>query len=76
MKLRDQIAAEIEAFLDKTGMPAATFGRNALNDPTFVFEVREGRDIKSRTIDTIREYMADYRPKRANQAGNGHRAAA
>jgi hypothetical protein len=54
-------------------MPAATFGRNALNDPTFVFEVRDGRDIKSRTIDTLRDYMASYRPKRV---GNESRAAA
>ena len=75
MKLRDQVAEEIEAFLIKTGMPAATFGRNALADPAFVFDMREGRDMKSSTIDKLREYMADYRPSQ-RKAGNAQSVAA
>jgi len=75
MSTRDQIAADIEAFLKRTGMPPATFGRRAMSDPMFVFELRGGkRDMRSRTVDKLRAFMKSYRPKRC--AGNESRAAA
>tara|TARA_R110000868_G_scaffold290385_1_gene550575 strand:+ start:442 stop:666 length:225 start_codon:yes stop_codon:yes gene_type:complete len=74
MSTRDQIAADIEAFIERTGMPPATFGRRAMSDPMFVFELRGGkRDMRSRTVDKLRAFMASYRPPRG---GNESRAAA
>ena len=64
MSTRDQIAADIEAFLKRTGMPPATFGRRAMSDPMFVLELRGGkRDMRSRTVDKLRAFMKSYRPK-------------
>lgn len=76
MKLRDQVAQEIEQFMVTHELPPATFGRLALSDPTFVFDVREGRDLKSETIDRIREFMASYRPLKARSSGNARAQAA
>lgn len=76
MKLREQIAAEIEAFLEESGMPPATFGRKAMSDPTFVWKVRNGHDVRSSTIDRVREYIANYKPPARRKAGNGERVAA
>ena len=75
MKLRDQIADEIERFLERTGMPPATFGRKAMKDPTFVYCVRDGRDLKAGTIDRVREFMAEYRLPAQRRSGNDRVAA-
>jgi hypothetical protein len=58
MGMPEAFAAEIEAFLMGQGMDPATFGRRALNDPNFVFDVRSrGRCPNLRTIDRVREFM-------------------
>ncbi len=35
--------AEIEAYLASTGTDATAFGKQALGDPSFVFDLRKGR---------------------------------
>lgn len=73
--MRDQIVDEIEAFLVRTEMPPATFGRRVMSDPNFVFELRNGirQELRTSTVDKLRVFMASYRPKRA---GNESRAVA
>lgn len=34
---------EIDAFLKSSGMTASAFGRQAVNDPNFVGDIRKGR---------------------------------
>ncbi len=59
------ILAEIEAFLKASGLSATAFGTHALNDPPFVAQLREGRDIKLSTAEKCRAFMANWKPDQA-----------
>lgn len=51
------ILCDIEAFMERTKIPAATFGHNAVKDPRFVFDLRRGREPGPKTIERVEEYM-------------------
>lgn len=57
----DPALTEIEAFLAETGMSPTAFGRDALGDPRFVFDLRSGRDCRRSTTERAREQMQHYR---------------
>jgi hypothetical protein len=38
-------------------MPAARFGREVMKDPRFVFDLRNGREPRPRTVDRVRSYL-------------------
>jgi len=48
---------EIEIFLRITDVPPARFGREALGDPRFVFDLRNGREPRPRTVARIRKFL-------------------
>ena len=52
---------EVEAFLKETGIEPTRFGREALKDPRFVFDLREGRSPSGRTMDRVRDWMTAKR---------------
>lgn len=47
----------IEQFLKDRRMPPARFGREALGDPCFVFDLRDGREPRERTITRVYMYL-------------------
>jgi hypothetical protein len=50
---------EIEDALRKTGLSATKFGKDAVNDSSFVFDLREGkRDLRLSTVQRVREFIA------------------
>ena len=53
-----EFLAEVERFLSDTGMAPAKFGVDACNDSALVFDLRAGREPRSRTIRRVREFMA------------------
>jgi 2,4-dienoyl-CoA reductase-like NADH-dependent reductase (Old Yellow Enzyme family) len=57
MTLRESFLADVEAFLSERRIEASLFGRNALKDPNFVFDLRKGRCPNLRTIQRVREFM-------------------
>ncbi|MBK8467809.1 MAG: hypothetical protein IPL32_18515 [Chloracidobacterium sp.] len=61
MKLKDTLLADIEAFLASTGMKHTAFGSQALKDPAFVTRLREGKDVRTDTIERVRSFMEGYR---------------
>lgn len=63
MSVRDDFEYEIEAFIERAGMTATAFGVEAVNDPSFVFRVRRGRNVKADTIDRVRAFMAAHRKR-------------
>lgn len=63
--LAQQFLDEIEAFLTLTGTDPTSFGRAAVNDPTFVFRLRSGRSPTAKTIDAVRGYIATETKRRA-----------
>lgn len=55
-----ELLEKIEEFLEKTGMAATAFGTSAVNSPSFVFDIREGRGcgeaVQARILDFINNY--------------------
>lgn len=49
---------EIEAHLRRTRMPMSRFGREAVGDPNFVTNLRDGREPRARTVRRVRAYLA------------------
>ena len=48
---------EVEQFLRLANIPPARFGREAMGDPRFVFDLRNGREPRPRTIARIRRFL-------------------
>jgi hypothetical protein len=47
----------IERFLSETGTKPTTFGRECMNDPGFVFDLRNGRAFTSTTADKVTRFI-------------------
>ena len=48
---------EVEKFLTVSQISAARFGRDAMRDPRFVFDLRNGREPRHRTVTRVRAYL-------------------
>lgn len=48
---------EVEKFLRSADIAPTRFGRDAVGDPRFVFDLRRGREPRDRTIDRVRAYL-------------------
>lgn len=48
---------EIEQHLVRAGMTPSRFGREAVNDPGFVYRLRKGGECRPSTIERVRAYM-------------------
>lgn len=55
--MMDQFRRDVEAFLTRTGMAPSRFGRDLLNDPGFVYRLRNGSECRPSTIDRVRAEM-------------------
>jgi hypothetical protein len=60
MNLQQQFAAEVASFIEAHKMTPTAFGRDAIGDPSFVFEINEGRAPTLTTIDKVRAFMANH----------------
>lgn len=47
----------IERYMKERRMPPARFGREAVGDPCFVFDLRDGREPRARTIARVAAYL-------------------
>lgn len=59
---------DVEKFLKRTGVDPTSFGREALGDPSFVFDLRKGRSPSARTMDKVREWMNDWKASTKTEA--------
>lgn len=50
---------EVEKFIRNREIPPTRFGRDALGDPRFVFDLRNGRDPRPRTVARVRAYLQE-----------------
>lgn len=48
---------EVEIFLRQSDTPPTRFGRIAMGDPRFVFDLRNGRDPRPETVARVRAYL-------------------
>jgi sulfate adenylyltransferase subunit 2 len=53
---------EIERFLTRTQIEPTTLGKQALGDPSFVFDLRKGRSPSTRTMEKLRNWMEKQLP--------------
>ncbi|SEM54961.1 hypothetical protein SAMN05192583_0590 [Sphingomonas gellani] len=56
------ILADIERFRAKHGVPATTFGRQAIGDANLIANLAAGRELRRATEAKVRSFMAEYRP--------------
>lgn len=61
MSTHAELLAEIETFLDRTGIAPTTFGLRSVGDAKLVADLRKGADVTTRRMDRVRAYMRDYR---------------
>lgn len=62
MNTQEEILERVERFLINQDMSASAFGKDALGDPNFVFDLRKrNRSVTLRTIAKIEAFMASYR---------------
>lgn len=54
-----EFSAKIEAFLSQTGTTATRFGKEAVGDPSFVFDLRKGREPGYRTARRVLDYIRE-----------------
>jgi len=55
--------ADIERFLASAAVDPTTLGKQALGDPSFVFDLKKGRSPSTRTIEKVRAWMRQQAPE-------------
>ena len=55
----------VERHLRRFGVPPARFGTEAVRDPRFVFDLRNGREPRARTIARVEAYIAQMESEAA-----------
>lgn len=53
----------VEAHIKRLRMPPSRFGREAVGDPKFVFDLRRGRELRTRTVRRVLDYLDDNAPE-------------
>ncbi|MGJ8535760.1 MAG: hypothetical protein ACSHW2_01275 [Parasphingopyxis sp.] len=49
---------DIDRFLRRSGISPTRFGREAVNDPRFVFDIRKGRECGGKVSARVYAFMA------------------
>lgn len=57
MLTTQEFTNRIENFLTSSGLTPTRFGREAVNDPNFVFELRKGRRPNLENVNRVLEYI-------------------
>ena len=47
----------VERYLKRSGTPPTRFGREALRDPRFVFDLRSGREPRAATVRRVEAFL-------------------
>lgn len=60
MLTANDFRAEIESFLERSGMSATAFGKVVVGDPSFVHDVRAGRMPSLRLVEKVQTFIRDW----------------
>lgn len=52
----------IELYLRRNRMSPTRFGRDAVNDPRFVFDLRNGRELREKTVARVAAWLDNREP--------------
>ncbi len=61
--------ADIEAYLKEVGMTPTTFGKQAVGDPNFVFDLRDGRVCNLAIVAKVQKAILAGRAELASDGG-------
>jgi len=61
------VLRRIETHLRRTGIPPARFGRDAMGDPRFVFDLRNGREVRASTAARLLAYLDGKEAKKCRR---------
>ncbi len=61
----ETLLVEIDRFLERTGTAPTAFGKAALSDPNFVWNLRSGREPRFSTAQRVRDFMASHQAETA-----------
>jgi len=53
------LLADILAHCEAVGLSRAEFGRQAMNDPRFVYDLEAGRECRRATVERVRGFMSE-----------------
>ncbi len=67
-EMHDKFAARVERFLRRYDVAPSRFGRDALNDPGFVFDLRHGCLVRPDRMDRVERFMKDYKSRASSEA--------
>ncbi len=63
-KILNTALEEIDAFCQVSGLSVSDFGQQAMNDRSFVFDIRKGeRSPSVKTLDRVSNFIAAHTPK-------------
>jgi hypothetical protein len=51
------LLSRVERYLRHSGTPPTRFGRDAVSDPRFVFDLRRGREPRERTLRRVAAFL-------------------
>ena len=51
---------QVERYIRRSGMPPSRFGREAVNDPRFVHDLRLGREPRPKTAARVAAWLAAH----------------
>lgn len=57
------LLTRVELYLKQTRTPPTRFGRDALGDPNLVFDLRDGRELRSRTTARVEAFLDAHERK-------------
>ena len=70
MSEREKLLADIERFLDRTGMGPTQFSEESCGQRALMTRLKKGEDITLDTADRIRTYMRTYNVKKKRNAAH------
>ena len=68
MTQSEAFLADVEAFLERSGMKPTNFGKEAVKDPNFVWDLRSGRLPTLGVVDRVYAFMASHDATRQGAA--------
>ena len=66
MITNEELKKVVSDFLKETGMSASTFGKKAKNDPSFVFRIMGGQEVKESGKEKILDFINNYSEEKNN----------
>ena len=57
--IHTDLLSDILAFCEANGLSRGEFGKRAMNDPRFVYDIQAGRECRRATIGKARAFMAE-----------------